>query len=369
MRVRAAVRAWLAVVASLAVGCHTPALPLARVAPLELDDTAVKLSVSRDGNRFVLGGGVHGVYLWEAPWGRPASIQIAGGQTAGGIVGAGFLDDGRVYAADSEHVEIWGPTLARRESQVTFPSDSNLSGKRVVVSPGGRFIAIDEAVLDVVSGRLSVPKFRHGYITAVVFAGDTHLLTAGFHDHSVVVRVLPSGSESTWDSPGPVVAAALTRDGALALVATKGGAYLWPPGSNEPRGHWGWSWEDIVDVCFVDDGRSAVVLAGRKLHVVDVVTLKEAPTVKLEADGTALACDGDLSAIGDDEGRVYVYDASRRQLFGYAGDLRRGVRAIAVSARARRVLALTNDEGRAQGVLLNVPNQRTSAAREWGSAK
>ena len=355
MRRKIAIHALMAIASTLAAGCHSPVLQLAHVARLELEENAVKVAVSQDGNRFVIGSGLYAIYLWTPPWGRPSSIQIAGGQTAGGIVGAGILDDERVYAADHEHVEIWEPTLARRESQVKFPSDPHLSGKRVVVSPGGRFIAIDEAVLDVGSGLLSVPNFRHGYITAVVFAGDTHLLTAGFHDRSVVVKVLPSGPESTWHSPDPVVAAALTRDGALALVATKGGAYLWPTGSNEPRRRWGWSWEDIVDVCFVSDGRSAVVLAGRKLHVIDVATLKEASTVRLEADGTALACDGDLSAVGDGEGRVYMYEVSRRQLFGHAGELRGGVRAIVVSARARRVLALTNDEGRAQGVLLGVP--------------
>ena len=349
MRGRVAVRALAAIACTFVPGCHTPALPLARVAPLELDDNAVKLSVSRDGNRFVFGGGVRAVYSWAAPWGRPASIQIAGG-----VEGAGLLEDGRIYGADREHVEVWGPTLARRESRVIFPaSEPPLSASRVVVSPGGSFIAIDDAVLDVASGRLSVPAIRHATITAVVFAGDTHLLTAGFHDRRVRVMVLPSGPDSNWYAPDPVVAAALTHDGALALVATNGGAFLWSPGSKEPRARWGWG--DIEDVCFLGDGRSAAVLAGRKLHVIDVATLKETFTVKLEADGTALACDGDLSAMGDDDGRVYAYEASGRRLFGRTVELRGGVRAIAVSASSRLVLAVTNDERGAQGVLLRVP--------------
>jgi hypothetical protein len=349
MRPRAAIHALMAIVSAFAGGCHTPALPLARVAPLELAESSVKLAVSHDGSRFVIGSGLYAVYLWTPPWGRLSSIQVAGG-----VQGAGLLEDGRIYGADRSHVELWSSTLSRRASEIVFPvSDPPLSAKRVVVSPGGRFVAIDDAVLDVASGQLSVPATRHATITAIVFAGDTHLLTAGFHDRRVRVLALPSGPEADWYAPYPVVTAAMTHDAALALVATNVGAYLWSPGSKEPLGHWGWG--DIEGVCFLADERSAALLAGRTLHVIDIATLKEVFSVRLDADGTALACDGDLSAVGDDEGRVYVYEASRRQLFEHAGDLRGGVRAIAVSARARRVLALTNDEGRAQGVLLGIP--------------
>jgi hypothetical protein len=345
----------LALASVLATGCPaTKALPLARIVPLDFtDDNVMKVAVSRDGDRFVLGGGVHAVYLWTAPWGRPTSIQIAGGQTSGPIAGVGFLDDGRIYGADSEHVEIWGPTLERRESQVKFPSDPHLRSTRVIVSPSGRFIAIEDAVLDVTSGRLSIPPFGHGHLTAMAFEGNTHFLTAGFHDQQVRVTGLPSGPEAIWAAPDRVVAAAVTHDGALVLAGTEGAAFLWSPGSKEPRGRWGWA--DIKDVCLLGDGRSAVVLAGRKLHVIDVATLREASSVRLQSDGTALACDGDLVATGDEHGGVYAYDASRGQLFGRAGDLRGGVSLIAVSGRARRVLAVANSNSGAQLVLLGVP--------------
>lgn len=308
-------------------------------------DNAAALEIAPDGGRFWLGLRTGALVSYAEPWQREAKIGLRGTLT-----GAGRLNDDRVFAADREHVEIWDAALSTKQREFPIPArEPELSRRRLALSMNERYLAVDDAIFDEQLGRWAFAPVGHGHQTALQFGGETLLLTAGFHDQQLVVRELDTGKQHLWQAPAPIKAAVVMQGARRILATTTDTVVSWDPAMLAPS--------QQIDIAGANELRACsrelgAVLGGRAVYVLELSTLRLRSRFELDADATALGCDGALLAVGDSAGRVHAWDIVHGRLVGVERVLPAPVYAIAVVALARCVVAIANDERGVHAVAL-----------------
>lgn len=341
--------ALLAYTACATVRKDKPVSSFTHVSAVEWTDrTATWIDLSPDATHLLLASEFGKVSVYAGPAAR--RVDHAAGDS---LMGAGFLDDGRIFVAAPERLTIWNEDFSRQLGDCVLPRlTPDLPRRRAALSPSRRYLAVDDAVYDTEAKRWALPRIGHGEQTALAFGDDSFVLTAGFHDRQVVVRQVNGNEKHLWKAAAPVIAAALTSGGKLAVVATKAGVATWIPTDVTPSHDHALS--GIRDLQLCSQERFAVVLQGHTVRVLNLPALDLRAALEMQADGSVIACDGDLLAAGDESGRLYAWELSTNRLLAEERLLRGPVSTLRVSRSRNRMLAVANDEQGAHARLVQL---------------
>jgi WD40 repeat protein len=212
--------------------------------------------------------------------------------------------------------------------------------RRAAVSGDGRFVAFGGRVLEVATDHeLGDPKPLATQSALAFSASGARVVSAGFQEHWLVVRDLPSGSVREWLAPDKVTSAALSSNGDIVAASTASGRiYFWSLPSGEERGSWH-AHADVRDLCFSPSGDSVVVLDPEGLSVVNVARTEQTWRANLEGELWASACDGELVAAGTKQGELWLWDIARKVLRARLRLSSSVVAALDISSKRQRIAA------------------------------
>ncbi|WP_411104033.1 helix-turn-helix domain-containing protein [Streptomyces sp. cmx-4-9] len=253
---------------------------------------AVHAVAFRPGGTTLAAGGADGsVRLWDtsAP-GAPAPYAAVLSGAAGPVFGLAFTPDGARLAAASQDrsTRVWAVPDARGS-----PADPEVLG-----------------------GAPAVPDGPASYVNAVAHSPDGQWTATGSADNQV--RVYAAGSRTpaaVFPHPGPVTALSFLPGGqGLATGAADGAVRLWQVPSRPLRGFQG----TVNAIGFSPDGRLLAV-AAKDVQLWDVSD-PWAPrpvgpplTNSTAFSGTvSFTPDGRTLAVGGREGKVWLWDLTRR---------------------------------------------------------
>lgn len=318
---------------------------------------ASAVAPSSDGTRWLVLNKPDELLVYTSFDNEPAKRTLEGG-----AISSGWLDEGRVFLAYSElppepkgapvqKVELWNSDLSKRTALITIPVRKNiLPGRMVSVSRNGQLVAEDSAVYDVRKGAWLLDDETHESQSAQSIRGEW-VLTAGYQDKHVVVRSLTSAAKRDWLAPAQITSAVMTHSGGTVYVGTRSDVFAWPTKQQTAvRFRAG----AVVDVQLMDHEHTLAVLGERYLWLLDANTLQELRAFRLLGTGFSLAVDGTLAAVGDEDGRVYVFD-SKVGALATQHALSGAVHALGVKEKTRTVVASNSGEPGSTLVVLKVP--------------
>jgi WD40 repeat protein len=281
-----------------------------------------------DGKAAVLGSGLGDAVLVRAPWQDITSLQ----PTAGGVLDVRFLEGDRVMlVSENGVIEI------RRASDGTSISQDKpvLDGdaRRALATRDGRYVAFDARVYDVQAKRWVVEQHLPAEQTGLDFAAGKYVLIAGYHDKSIDLKSLDGAEVHQWHTEGKTAAAAMSGEARYVAAATDDHVMIWSSATGAPP------CEKSADekTSFLRFGDGWLAAAETKLRVWNIPQCEEIASLSLAARATALDVDGDLIAVGDYDGEVYVWDVRAGRLIGQGRATARYVRALKVNAASRSV--------------------------------
>lgn len=303
---------------------------------LEFDVSGAALvTASRENNN---------VTVWAAPFTSSAPAFARGASGTLGVVA--FASPDVVFVAtEGGAVSEWNWKRASTDFEYKF-SGSALGARNA----DGRYIAFGGEVYDRKTGREESPA-RVAEQSALQFSADgTRLLSASFHDRTLLVRTLPAGvggaggATQEWQARGDIRRAAISPRGDRVAAALRGDdVEVWQLPSLATSASWSAN-DLVVDLAFLTDGARVVVADQSGVEVHDATTGQR--TFRGDVDGKlgASSFDGDIAAAGTLTGELVVWDLAQGKVLSRARLPSSRIAQISVRASVRR-LAVADQVG------------------------
>jgi len=304
------------------------------------------IDFSRAGVAAVWGSPLGDATLLHAPWQELVTMKVqSGGVREARFTGADRLtlvsEDGAVEVRREQD----GSLIGREALGLDRPCD------RALVSPDGRLVALDARVYDletkqwVLEGRLPAEQ------SGLAIAAGRYVLTSGYYDRRVELRDLSGGPAREWRSDEKVAAAAVSDDAKYVAAATEDGMELWSVDTG--KSVCDRSTSDALEM--LRFGPGWIAAAGRKLHVWKLPGCQELLSASMTERATALDANGDMIAVGDLAGEVYVWELQTKRLVARQRLFSRDARAVRIHAPSRLVFASGDAESGYAVKLMRVP--------------
>jgi WD40 repeat protein len=295
------------------------------------------LDLSADGQAVILGSAGGESSLWTAPW----KLSVPFDRVEGTLLASSFTREGYVLLLRAPGlVELRSSSgAAIQEIRLPLPSPA----ARAAASPNGAYVAFDGR-LYALDGQKLLLEGASGF----AFAGDRFVASMRAAEPEVSVYELERAERREFRAPGSVTAVALSEDARHIAAGTSGAVVVWRNDDRAPVCER--SSGEVAALSFSRSGRWLAFVSGESLRVLDAQTCRERAVVQLDAAATALDLDGDLAAVGDARGNVYVWDLFNQRLVGRGGVVAGAVTQLRVHAGMRGVLAGHGGEARLVGL-------------------
>lgn len=315
--------------------CRPPAATFVARIPTGSDTSPSVLELDAQGTALVTASREKNhVTIWAAPF---TSSAPAFDRAAMGTLGVvRFASQDIVFAAtDNGTVVEWN----WKAGSTIF--EHKFSGSALAARSGdGRYVAYGGEVLDRKTGR-DESTARIAEQSAIQFsANGTRLLSASFHDRTLLVRglpLLPGGEAQQWQASGDIRRATINARGDRVAAALRGDYIeVWQLPSRATSASW--SADDLVmDIAFLSDGEHVVVADQSGIQVHDATTGQR--TFRGDIDGKlgAFSVDGDIAAGGSLTGEIVVWDLAHQKVLTRATFSGSRIDEISVRASARRL--------------------------------
>jgi len=322
--------------------CHPPtATVVARIATgAEASPSALELDAS-GGALVTASREKSNVTVWAGPFTSSTPAFDRGASGTLGVVA--FASPDVVFVAtEGGAVNEWNWKTGSTDFEHKF-FGSALAAR----SADGRYIAFGGEVYDRKTGRAESPA-RVAEQSALEFSADgTRLLSASFHDRTLLVRTLPPGAGSAaqeWHARGDVRRAAISPRGDRVVAALRGDDIeVWRLPSLATSASWSAN-DLVVDLAFLTDDARVVVADQSGVEVHDATTGQR--TFRGDFDGKlgAFSVDGDIAAAGTLTGELVVWNLVQGKVLARARLASSRIAQISVRASVRR-LAVADQVG------------------------